>query len=119
MGDSNVPHPPMICPAKEHLSPGQLTSEEGIALLLLRLLGVYFMAKAFIAGWAAASAISVAIRRFPSSMWTWEIPMWLSTPIGCLLIGIYFVVGGRWVFNRLLTPIRRRQSDDRFRITAP
>jgi hypothetical protein len=89
-------------------------SEEGLATLFLRLLGVYFSSRALIYG------IDMAVRLFITSNKTGlESPLstyWIHFiyPFLELIFGIYFLFGGRWVFEKLLTPIVRSSQEDTF-----
>ena len=82
-------------------------SEAGLAALLLRLLGVYFMAWAIIGGADTAMRLFLASRDLGldlvlSKHWTY-----LTYFLAELAVGIYLLVGGRWVYEKVLTPMAR------------
>jgi hypothetical protein len=83
-------------------------SVKQLAALLLRLLGVYFVAWAIVIATNAASGTSLLSRAgFAHLSCTSEIAVW-GRAIAALVTGLYFVVGGQWVFDRILTPIARK-----------
>lgn len=88
-------------------------SEAGLAALLMRLLGVYFTATAIMRATEQAVRIIIVSREIGldpalSEYWTY-----LTDPVPELLFGIYLLIGGRWVYEKLLTPIARNPSKDR------
>jgi hypothetical protein len=94
------------------LQSGSGWSEAGLAALLLRLMGVYFTAWAIITGTDEAIRLFLASREFGldyalAKHWTY-----LSYPAAQLIVGIYFLVGGRWVYEKVLTPVTRNPADD-------
>jgi hypothetical protein len=89
------------------------TWEEGrLAAILMRLLGVYFL------GWAVISGVDEAVRlliasnkyglreMFPSH-WTY-----LANIAATFAVGAYLLVGGRWVFEKVLAPMVPDSSED-------
>ena len=77
--------------------------------MLLRLLGIYYVAWAAIDGGSRAGSIWHIARELG-----WDDYLaWRHTiqPAVELVLGIYFLIGGRWVFNRLLAPIPRRRFE--------
>jgi hypothetical protein len=87
-------------------------SEEGLAALLLRLMGVYFVAWGLITATDPLVRLVLAAREFGldsalSNHW-----FGLIYPVVELVVGVYFLIGGRWVFEKLLTPIVRHPTDE-------
>jgi hypothetical protein len=91
---------------------GSTWSEAGLAALLLRLLGVYFMAWAIIHVVEEVTRLVIAYREFsldrvPPTHWTY-----LSYMAAEFLVGLYFLIGGRWVYEKILTPITHGPTED-------
>ena len=89
-------------------------SEAGLAALLLRLLGVYFTAWAIIHGAEEAMRLFLASRDFGLNSvlpkrWTY-----LTYLVAELAVGIYLLVGGRWVYEKVLTPIAENPMKSTF-----
>lgn len=87
-------------------------SEAGLAALLLRLLGIYFAASAIIRGAEHAIAVfstssALGLDYAVSKHWAY-----LAEPAPELVVGIYLLVGGRWVYEMLLTPVERNRIND-------
>jgi hypothetical protein len=88
-------------------------SEERLASLLLRILGVYFLAWAFISGIEEAVRFFVAISvskigldtLFPHH-WTY-----LSYLAAEFTLGAYLLFGGQWVFEKVLVPVIPRPEN--------
>jgi hypothetical protein len=90
--------------------------EERLASLLLRLLGVYFLA------WAIISGVEEAVRLFfafsvskigldellPTQ---WPLLAYLGAEF---TVGAYLLIGGQWVFEKVLIPVvpGPRESED-------
>jgi hypothetical protein len=90
-------------------------SEEAFALLLLRVLGSYFLGWGAVVGFSAIVGTEYVVPRAHVTGWeplfVWE-AIYLYATTACLLIfGAYFAIGGRRVVNILLSPIRRSPSD--------
>ena len=81
----------------------QLTAES-LATLLLRLLGVYFVAFGIIGGVREVISIILAANRMNLELALTREWDYLLRPIMELSIGFYFLLGGQWVFEKLLTP---------------
>jgi hypothetical protein len=83
---------------------------ERLATLLMRLVGVYFTAGAVIYGSEAAIHMLYAVRRFglqeAITLGYWDMSR-LGSSFVQLIIGVYLVVGGQWVLEKLLTPVGR------------
>jgi hypothetical protein len=88
--------------------------EERIAAVLLRLLGVYFLA------WAIVASIEEAVRLF-FALRTNDISLddflrmrgwYLAYLAAEFAVGIYLLIGGRWVFEKVLIPIVPGSSKD-------
>jgi hypothetical protein len=98
-------------PTEEGTPPGRWWIEERLAVLLLRLLGVYFVACAIVSGMRAASFLWVDWRSFGGDKWlACADTVSLARAAAELIVGVYFVVGGQWAFDRILTPISRRRG---------
>lgn len=88
---------------------GYWSSPEELAQLLLRLLGIFFLALAVESGITEASRISIVSKRFG-----WDEFLWWTVAIGStrlvaeLIVGGYLVLGGKWIFGRILAPIAHR-----------
>ena len=95
--------------------PGTQLTQEGLATLLLRFLGLW-MAAFGIIGFAANigrlffEATSVGLDQAFKAFRHYQLEP-LIWPIVELVAGLYFLVGGQWVYERILTPIRRRSED--------
>jgi hypothetical protein len=81
----------------------QLTAES-LATLLLRLLGVYFVAFGIIDGVREVISIILSTNRMNLELALAREWVYLLRPIMELSIGLYFLLGGQWVFEKLLTP---------------
>lgn len=100
--------------AGEAPSPGQaarVSKEEARATLLLRLLGVYFIAEAIISGWGEVIRSFVAMRTVGfNEAWSAH-GLLIAHFVATLAIGIYFFRGGRWVVERVLLPAFHSSSE--------
>jgi hypothetical protein len=83
--------------------------EEKLAALLLRLLGVYFVACAILSGTNDAihvftalggSNVGVGVDKVLTHYW-----MYFVYAIAEFIVGTYFLVGGQWVLEKVLIPI--------------
>jgi len=81
----------------------------------MRLLGVYFTAGAII----YASGFAIQIMYVASKLGLEEAlthdyrdNAGLATSFVELVIGVYLLIGGRWVLEKVLTPVLPRPSDD-------
>ncbi len=89
-------------------------TQEGLATLLLRFLGLCFTAFGVVAVATVAGHLLLlstkyglddAVRRYrPLES--------LIGPAAELIIGVYFLVGGQWVYDKILTPVSRSFADD-------
>jgi hypothetical protein len=87
-------------------------SEAGLAALLLRFLGVYFAAWAIIRGMEHAMRVLLASRQVGLNSALSDYWAYLAEPLPELAVGIYLLVGGRWVYEKLLTPITANPIND-------
>ncbi len=85
-------------------------SEAGLAALLLRLLGVYFTSVAVILLVDMATRLFVGFRQFGFDSVMSEFWPRLVSPVFELVVGLYLLIGGQWVYEKLLTPIARNSS---------
>ena len=80
-------------------------SEERLAALLLRLLGVYFVAWAIISGIEEAVRLVIASNKyglrdvFPGH---W---VYVCYSASMFAVGAYLLIGGQWVFEKVLIPL--------------
>ncbi len=93
--------------------PERVLTQEGLAALLLRFLGLCFTAFGVVSLVTVVGRIFLlsttyglddAVRRY------YHLESMIA-PGTELIIGIYFLIGGQWVYDRILTPIRRRFPD--------
>ncbi len=87
-------------------------SEEGIAALLLRFLGVYFTAWAFISAADKIVFLLAAANKHDLDYAVTRYWSYFAYPVAELIVGLYFLIGGQWVYDRLLVPIHRGSPDD-------
>ena len=95
--------------------PQRPLTQENLAASLLRFLGLYFTA------WGAVSAIAGAGHLFllstrhgiDDALRRYGLDDWIRPGVE-LIIGLYFLLGGQWVYDKILTPVGRRFSDDDF-----
>jgi hypothetical protein len=89
-------------------------TESGFAKVMLRLIGIYFAAFGLIG--VVSMFIQLAIRASrPAEKPMEHFPFeWFVRPGLELLVGIYLLLGGHWLFRKLLTPVRRPPQDDDF-----
>ena len=94
------------------LQSGGALTEEGLGALLLRLLGVYFTAWTIISGIEDAGHIVLAWRKFGcGELVAMEAAIDLARLAPELIIGIYFLIGGQWVFDKVLARIGDPRGD--------
>ena len=93
-------------------SSGRRVTEEGLAALLLRLLGVYFLVFGIIGGVSAVIQIIIATNKFGMDVALIREWNYLARPVLELAVGLYLLLGGQWVFDKLLTPLVRSPRED-------
>jgi hypothetical protein len=77
-----------------------------MAVLLLRFLGLWITAYGAVGGVVAVGHLLLLLRRFGFDHgWGYQLE-YLIRPGAELIIGLYLLLGGQWVYNRLLTPVR-------------
>lgn len=95
-------------PAAEHA-----LTLEGLATLLLRILGLYFVVYGITGLLGEAGLILLRVTNMSLEeglrAYRWE---YLVRPVAELIVGMYFLTGGQWVFDNLLVPIIRSSEDD-------
>lgn len=87
---------------------------ERLAGVLLRVLGVYFVARAIIFGAEEAVRLFVALRVGNTSL-NYVLPRhWtnLTFMAAEFAVGAYLLFGGRWVFVKVLMPVVPRSPED-------
>jgi hypothetical protein len=88
-------------------------TEAGFATVMLRLLGIYFTAIAIVSLVPTVGRFLMETSRMglgrAMDRWTFES---FLRPVLELIAGIYFLVGGQWVFDKILTPVRRAREDE-------
>ncbi|NLS93531.1 MAG: hypothetical protein GXX96_15340 [Planctomycetaceae bacterium] len=81
-------------------------TRENLAELLLRFLGVCFTALGIIGGVEQVSYLLSLSREFGLNDALGHYQWWYLTRSAAeLIVGVYFLVGGQWVFDKILTPI--------------
>lgn len=89
-------------------------SEERIAAVLLRVLGVYFLAWAIITGVDEAARLFLGLKMGDISLddIVLDRARFLAYLAAEFAVGAYLLFGGRWVFEKVLMPIAPRSSED-------
>jgi hypothetical protein len=112
MSDASEIPDPSPADAAASLETEDAWKEGRLAAILMRLLGVYFL------GWAVISGVDEAVRLviasnkfslrelFPSH-WSY-----LANIAATFAVGAYLLVGGRWIFEKVLAPIVPDSPDD-------
>lgn len=89
-----------------------VSKDQLLATMLLRLLGVYFVARSIIVGWSGVFRLVLATRLFSfGEAWSYN-GLFVGSLAAELAIGIYFFLGGRWVIATVLLPAVPSSSDD-------
>lgn len=88
-------------------------TERSLAAMLLRLLGVYFLAWGLATGAEGLVklhlvAVEFGLQQAFSQFWS----HYLVSPGVQAIIGIYLLFGGKWVFEKVLMPIPRHPAID-------
>lgn len=81
------------------------SSNEGLAALLLRLLGVYFLGWAIITGAEEAVRLLVAANKFQMDEILPAHWAHLASLAAQFALGAYLLFAGQWVFEKVLLPI--------------
>jgi hypothetical protein len=93
--------------------PERALTQRDLGEVLLRVLGVLLAARGIIAGVGTTADLLVLWRKFGLDFglghFQWE---FLVGPTAELMIGIYLLVGGQWVYEKVLTPIVRSSPED-------
>ena len=94
----------------------QALTQENLAALLLRFLGLCFTAFGVVGVATMVGHILLLSTRFGLDdavrrYYSFES---LIVPGAQLIIGIYFLLGGQWVYDKILTPVSRPSPDDEF-----
>jgi hypothetical protein len=81
--------------------------EERLAAILLRLLGVYFLALGIISGIEEAVRLCLAFNEIQVDLGRVLLKHWsyLAHLAAEFVIGAYLLIGGQWVFEKVLIPI--------------
>jgi hypothetical protein len=92
-------------------------TQEGLAEVLLRILGVYLVACGIIGLAGAAGQLSFLsdgtgpVGGLPNLPWRFFGSL-LCAPVAELIVGAYFFSGGQWIYKKVLTPIFRSFHED-------
>jgi hypothetical protein len=96
--------------------PDQPLTEIRFATVMMRLVGLYLAALGFVG--IASFFVQLAIRVYrlggldkAMDHFSFE---FVVRPVLELFVGTYLLLGGHWVFHKLLAPVRRPPSDDDF-----
>ena len=94
--------------------PERPLTQERLAAVLFRLLGLYLTAFAIIGFVADAGNLIIFSMRLglADALRGYHFNQSLIRPGAELIIGIYFLVGGQWVYKKLLAPICRGLSHE-------
>ncbi len=88
-------------------------TQESLATLLMRILGLYITAFGIISAIGEITGLVFLSRTLGADQalarYHFEA---LIHPAAELLIGTYLLIGGQWVYDKILTPIGRRSSED-------
>ena len=92
---------------------GGLWTEERLAAILLRVLGVFFLASGVISVAEEAVRLVLALNVRRAGLYDvlprhWTYLAYLAAELG---VGIYLLIGGRWVFEKVLRPVVPDPSD--------
>jgi hypothetical protein len=85
---------------------------EALATLLLRLLGIYFIVFALTGVVAEAVRIIHAANKLSLDLALQAEWPYLVRPVVELILGSYFLLGGQWVFEKILTPMVHQPTED-------
>ncbi len=90
-------------------------TEVGFATVMLRLLGVYFATFGAVGLLADFAHLVVYANKtgLEKTLQLYTLD-YFARSIFELLVGLYFLLGGQWVFDKILTPVRRHVEDDEF-----
>jgi hypothetical protein len=93
--------------------PNRPLTEAGFATVMLRLLGVCLATIGFLALVGMTGHVVVRAYKLGADKAFDRYSLdYFIYPLGELIAGIYFLLGGQWVFNKILTPVRQREDDD-------
>ncbi len=89
-------------------------TQEGLAGLLLRFLGLCFTAFGVVSVATVVGHMFLLSTRYgiDDTLMRYYHFESLIAPGTELIIGIYFLLGGQWVYDKILSPIRHRYPDD-------
>ena len=113
MGNADEPLDSQTAPISAGMSSSRKLTAEALATLLLRLLGVYYAVWGIVGGVGKAGTIILAANRISLELALAREWVYLLRPIMELVAGLYFLLGGQWVFEKVLTPITRHAADER------
>jgi hypothetical protein len=120
--DRSVPDPKSELPEADPTTVEEMTpsgrpkralTQESLAALLLRLLGLYLTVVGIVGGVAEAGYVVLLSNRLglDNALRQYHFA-YLIRPGAELIVGFYFLVGGQWVYDKILTPIRRSFPED-------
>lgn len=119
--DPTVPDPKSESPESDQATGGEVApsgrpkralTQESLAALLLRLLGLYFATFGVVGAIAEAGLLLVLLRRVGLNAALEQNYRYFIRPGAELLIGAYFLIGGQWVYDKILTPLCRTSLED-------
>jgi hypothetical protein len=91
-------------------------TEFRFATVMMRLVGLYFATFGFVGVVSFFVQLALRVNRmggFEKAMDHFSFEF-VVRPILELLVGTYLLIGGHWVFHKILAPVRRPPSDDDF-----
>jgi hypothetical protein len=92
--------------------PERTLTQASLAVLLIRFMGLSVTAYGVVNGVVAIGHLLLLLRRFGLDHgWGYQLE-YLIRPGVELVIGIYLLLGGQWVYNKLLTPVRRGTTEE-------
>ena len=112
MSSENQPFESDAATAGSVISSNHKITLEALATLLLRFLGIYFIACAFTGGIAEVIHIIHASNKLSLEVALQTEWHYLAHPVVDAILGSYFLIGGQWVFEKILTPMVRQPTED-------
>jgi hypothetical protein len=112
MSDKDAPIDSQSAPSDPCVPSGGKVTEEGLAVLLLRLLGVYFAVYGIIGVVKELVSMILLTNKYPLEMILAKEWTSMLRPVLEASVGLYFLLGGQWVFEKLLMPFVRCQMDE-------
>ena len=108
-----APEPTTDAETTHNGPPERALTQESLATLLMRILGLYITAFGIISAIGEITSLVFLSRRYGADQtlahYHFEA---LIHPAAELIIGLYLLIGGQWVYDKILTPIGRRPPED-------